>query len=144
MSKTAIGIAAALTSVAVATPAGAAPLSVRDSFRIGTGGTIFCSAQTLATDPVLKGMFDAGYSVTCRDAALPVGKIFKLTATGDAAARMAAARAGKATCSSPSSTNIRDLGRVETIECKLKDADVGYRVYQYRKGKLLRFSRMST
>ena len=58
MSKTAIGIAAALTTVAAATPAGAASLSVRDS-RIGTGGTIFCSAQTLATDPVLKGMFDA-------------------------------------------------------------------------------------
>ena len=110
--------------------------SACDSFRIGTGGTIFCSAQTLATDPVLKGMFDAGYSLTCRDAALPVGKMFKLTAT-DAAERMAAARAGKATCSSPSSTNIPDLGRVEMIECKLKDADVGYRVYQYRKGKLL-------
>ena len=121
MSKTAIGIAAALTTVAAATPAGAASLSVRDSFRIGTGGTIFCSAQTLATDPVLKGMFDAGYSLTCRDAALPVGKMFKLTATGDAAERMAAARAGKATCSSPSSTNIPDLGRVEMIECKLKD-----------------------
>ena len=29
------------------------------------------------------------------------------------------------------------LGRVEVADCKLKTADVGYRVYQYRKGKLL-------
>ena len=28
------------------------------------------------------------------------------------------------------------LGRVYTLDCKLKDADVGYRVYQVRQGKL--------
>ena len=138
MSKTAIGIAATLTSLAVtAAPAAAVPLSVRDSFRIGTAGTIFCSAQTLAADPGLTGLFDAGYTVTCKDAALPVGKIYKLVATADAAARLDAARAGKATCAAPSSANVLDLGRVETIDCKLKDANVGYRVYRYHKGKLL-------
>ena len=102
MGRTSIGIAAAVTSLAVAGPAEAAPLSVRDSFRIGNGGTIFCSAQTLATDAALKSMFDAGYSITCRDAALPVGKMYKLSASADADARLAAARASKATCSAPS------------------------------------------
>ena len=55
-------------------PSGAAltGLTARDSFRVGTAGTIFCTAQSLATDEALKSMFDAGYSVTCRDAALPV------------------------------------------------------------------------
>ena len=72
MGRTSIGIVAAVTSLAVVGPAEATPLSVRDSFRIGTAGTIFCSAQNVATDAVLKSMFDAGYSITCRDAALPL------------------------------------------------------------------------
>jgi CHAT domain-containing protein len=137
MRNTAIAIAAAISGLTVASSAPAVPLSVRDSFRIGSSGTIFCSAQTLATDSVLKSMFDTGYTVTCRDAALPVGKLYKLSATTDASARLAAARAAKANCSTPVSGNVARLGHLEIIDCKLKDADVGYRVYQYRKGKSL-------
>ena len=135
MRNSVIAIAAAISSLAAAAPGWAAPLSVRASFRIGSSGTIFCSAQTLTTDSVLKGMFDSGYTVTCRDAALPVGKLYKLSASSDAAARLAADRTGKAACSAPTSANVPGLGRVDAIDCKLKDADVGYRVYQYRKGK---------
>lgn len=135
MRKTAVAIAAAISAIGVASPA-ATPLSVRDSFRIGTSGTIFCSAQALATDAVLKDMFDAGYAVTCRDAALPVGKMYKLRASGTVPARLAASRADK-TCSAPGSANLPGLGRVELVDCKLKDEDVGYRVYQYRKGNSL-------
>jgi hypothetical protein len=65
------------------------PLSVRDSFRIGSAGTVFCSAQTLATDPALVGMFDRGYSVVCRDAAQPVGRLYALRQSGDPTARLA-------------------------------------------------------
>ena len=32
---------------------------------------------------------------------------------------------------------MRRLGRVDVIDCKLKDADVAYRAYQLRQGKLL-------
>jgi hypothetical protein len=135
MRRTAIAIAAAIGCVAASAPA-ATPLSVRDSFRIGSSGTIFCSAQNLASDPVLSGMFDAGYSVTCRDAALPVGKIYKLR-SADAPTRLAAARAAAAACSPPSSANVAGLGQVEVVDCKLKDAEVGFRSYQYRQGKLL-------
>jgi len=138
MRNSATAIAAAIAALGLAAPASAAtPLSVRDSFRIGTSGTIFCSAQTLATDAALKGMFDAGYTVTCKDAALPVGKIYKLRDEAGATARLAAARAGQATCSPPTAANVAGLGRVEAMDCKLKDANVGYRVYQYHKGKLL-------
>ena len=137
MRNTAIVIAAAVTILPLAAPASAVPLSVRDSFRIGSSGTIFCSAQTLATDAVLKGMFDTGYTITCKDAALPVGKLYKLSAAADAPARLAASRLGNAVCSAPSVGNVPGLGRVDVIDCKLKDADVGYRVYQYRKGKTL-------
>ena len=56
-------------------------------------------------------MFDAGYSVTCRDAALPVGKMYKLR---DAARPRSAARRRSATiecdCAAPRPANVADLG----------------------------------
>jgi CHAT domain-containing protein len=136
MRKIVLTFAAAACCIAVTASAPAAPLSVRDSFRIGSGGTSFCSAQNVATDKALTNMFDAGYSITCRDAALPVGKMYKLRDVSGGEARLAAARADEVTCSAPGSANVRDIGQVEAIDCKLKDADVGYRVYQVRKGKL--------
>src|SRR3982751_4829450 len=137
MGRTAIGIAAALACLGAPATAPASPLSVRDSFRIGTSGTIFCSAQNLATDAALNGMFDIGYSLTCRDGAAPVGKMFKLRSSGDATARLATARAATADCSAPTSANVADLGRVDVEDFKLNGAGGGYRVYQYQKGKLL-------
>ena len=136
MRKTAIKIAAAIWTIGGAAPLQSAPLSVRDNFRIGQGGTIFCSAQSLATDKALATMFDVGYSVTCRDAALPIGKIFKLRDTSGSAARLAALRAENVSCDTPRAEAVQDLGRVEVIDCKLKDVDVGYRVYQLAKGRL--------
>src|SRR5690348_6651104 len=137
MKRTILAIAAALSFIGAAAPAQAAPLSVRDSFRIGDSGTIFCSAQSSATDSVLGSMFDIGYSVTCRDAALPVGKLYKLRDSAAAAARLAADRAKDAACSAPRSGQLPELGAVEVIDCKLKDAAVAYRAYQLRQGKLL-------
>ena len=136
MGKLVLTFAAAACCIAVTASAPAAPLSVRDSFRIGNSGTSFCSAQSVATDKALNDMFDAGYSITCRDAALPVGKMYKLRDQSSAPARLAAARGDEVACSAPSSANVQDLGQVEMIDCKLKDADVGYRIYQVRKGKL--------
>jgi CHAT domain-containing protein len=136
MVRTAIAVSAALSCLGIAASVPAAPLSIRDSFRVGSSGTIFCSAQTVASDPGLGGMFDIGYSLTCRDAALPVGKMYKLRDVAGAPARLAAARADKVICPAPQSGTINELGAVEVIECKLKDANVGYRVYQYRKGRL--------
>ena len=136
MAKSVLAFAAAACCIAVTASAPAAPLSVRDSFRIGSGGTSFCSAQAVSTDKALTDMFDAGYSITCRDAALPVGRMYKLRDGSSGPVRLAAARAEQVSCSAPSSANVPDLGHVEMIDCKLKDADVGYRVYQLRKGKL--------
>ncbi|HEX2624655.1 MAG TPA: CHAT domain-containing protein, partial [Sphingomicrobium sp.] len=136
MAKSVLTLAAAACCIAVTASAPAAPLSVRDSFRIGNSGTSFCSAQSVATDKALNDMFDAGYSITCRDASLPVGRMYKLRDVSSAPGRLAAARADQVTCSAPLSANIPDLGQVEAIDCKMKDADVAYRVYQFRKGKL--------
>jgi CHAT domain-containing protein/tetratricopeptide (TPR) repeat protein len=136
MRTPALAIAAAITCIGVTASAPAAPpLSTRDSFRIGTGGTIFCSAQNDSSDKALTGMFDVGYSITCRDAALPVGRMYKLRDVAAAPARLAAARTERADCSAPQSGSVPGLGPVEQIECKMKDVDVAYRVYQLRHGK---------
>src|SRR3954452_10834625 len=102
MGRTALSIAAAVTLAAgTASSWAATPLSVRDSWRIGSSGTSFCSAQSLTSDKALTGMFDAGYAITCRDAALPVGKLYKLRESATAAARIAADRADRAACEAP-------------------------------------------
>ncbi|GAA4714022.1 CHAT domain-containing protein [Sphingomonas lutea] len=138
MRTTVIAFAAAVAALVGSAPAslGAQSLSVRDSFRVGSGGTIFCTAQSLATDAGLTDMFDTGYALTCKDAAMPVGKLYKLRGVNQAAARLAGVRADQATCSAPSQGSVAGLGPVQQIECKLKEADVGYRVYQLTRGKL--------
>lgn len=136
--KTHIGLAAALLALSLQPSVAETPLSVRDSFRIGTSGTSYCSAQPLSSDPGLRGMFDVAYSITCRDAVLPVGKIYKLAESrDDPAERLAAARARTVACASPSQESIASLGQASIRECKLAEMDVGYRVIQYRKGRSL-------
>ena len=138
MRTKALAIAAILAALAGAASSFAAtPLSVRDSWRVGSSGSSFCSAQSLTIDKALSGMFDVGYSITCRDAALPVGKLYKLKDTNSAAARIAADRADHAICEQPRRQVISGIGPVDVIECKLKDADVLYRAYELRRGHLI-------
>lgn len=133
MRKAGIALAALVFSVAAPQRATAAPLSVRDSFRIGTAGSSFCSAQPVANDPALVGMFDMAYSITCKDAALPVGKLYMFR-SGNPAQRLSAIRAKESTCKASKPGTVEGLGAVGVIDCKLSDADVGYRVYQYVRG----------
>jgi CHAT domain-containing protein len=137
MRKRFIAAIAALTSIGGAASAPATPLSVLDTFRIGNTGTVYCSAQSIATDKGLAGMFDNGYSVTCRDAALPVGKLFKLRDAAIGAQRLAAIRGAAADCSAPHQADVPTIGRVDVIDCRLKDADVAYRAYQLVRGGVL-------
>ena len=128
-----IAAIAALVSLPVfasAPKAPSAPVSVLDSFRIGSSGTVYCSAQSLDTDKALTGMFDSGFAVTCRDAVLPVGKLYKLRSPADAKRRIEALRQETATCSAPHDTTVADLGRIEAIDCRLKNADVAYSAYE--------------
>jgi CHAT domain-containing protein len=135
MRKAVIALAALIVAPVALPVAAAAPLSVRDSFRIGTSGSSYCSAQPVANDAALVGMFDAAYSITCRDAALPVGKLFNLRGA-DGSARLASARRDVA-CGQAHPGTIEGLGAVQVIDCKLPDADVGYRVYEYVRGQQL-------
>ena len=138
MSRIGIAFAAVAAAVVPLVHADAEPLSVRENFRIGTGGNIMCSAQSLGRDEGLAGMFDRGYSVICRDATAPVGLIYALKdGAKDPSTRLSTLRADRATCQGQTEGSIEELGRVEIIECKLNDADVGYRVYQTRRGSTI-------
>ena len=83
---------------------------------------------------MLVGMFDNGFSITCRDAALPVGKIYVLRSGPTPFARAATARSSTVRCGAARPDTVADLGHVEVVDCTLLNADVGYRVYQYRSG----------
>ena len=140
MTRTSFGLTAAGLIALVAGTASswaATPLSVRDSWRIGNAGTSFCSAQSLTSDKALSGMFDAGYAITCRDAALPVGKLYKLRDNDGPTARIAADRNDRATCTQSQRGGIAGLGSIDVTECKLKGADVAYRAYEVRRGKII-------
>jgi len=50
------------------------PFSVRSSFRLGSEGVV-CTAQVAPRDPRLIAMFDRAYTLSCRDAAGPVGTL---------------------------------------------------------------------
>jgi CHAT domain-containing protein len=120
-------------------PAAAQKVSVADTFRIGSGGGVLCTAQSLALDAAFGDMFDRGYAIVCRDAAVPVGHLYALKARGggDPADRLAAGRAARAECDPAKPVAVEGLGEVQQLDCRLREADVGYRVYQLRRGRTL-------
>jgi CHAT domain-containing protein len=110
-------------------------ISALDSFRIGSGAGVLCTAQSQLTDPAFTDMFDRGYSLVCRDAAVPVGQIYALRDRGaDPLLRLAAIRAERAACEAATAGELPGLGAVETLSCRLASADIGYRVYVKRVG----------
>lgn len=128
--------AAAAAWLAAGTAAQAEPIGARDSFRIGSGGSALCTAQALLADRALLDMFDRGYAILCRDAALPVGHVYALrTRGGDPLPRLAALRAERASCRAGAGEAVDGIGPVETLDCRLNAADVGYRVYFHRSGR---------
>jgi CHAT domain-containing protein len=133
-------VSLAALSIALAAPAAAQEGSIgtRDSFRIGSGGAVVCTAQNQLTDPGLADMFDRAYAITCRDAAVPVGKLYALKLRkADPAARLAEARTATAQCQPAAADTIEGLGAVSKSECKYNAADIGYRVYAAQEGDTL-------
>jgi tetratricopeptide (TPR) repeat protein len=126
--------AALVTAGCLAAPgAGAQSISLRDNFRLGSGAGVLCSAQLSSSDKVATGMFDRGYSIVCRDAATPVGRLYALRQSGaDPAERLATLRAERAECGPFRSEKVDDLSAVAVADCTLKDQKVGYRTYLLR------------
>ena len=128
-------VALASATALMASGAEAQPISLKDSFRLGSGAGVLCSAQISSTDKSLSDMFDRAYAIVCRDAAVPVGRLYALRIAGeDPSARLAGLRADKADCSTPRQEQIESLGTVEAVDCTTKDTKVPYRAYSWRKG----------
>jgi hypothetical protein len=122
LNKRALGVAAALcAALAAGGGAGAQGLGVRQSFRIGSGTGTLCTAEAQIQSPAYGTMFDRGYQIVCRDAAVPVGQLYVLRTRGgpDPVPRLAALRAGKATCQGSETIQIEGLGPVEALTCRL-------------------------
>lgn len=131
-------LAATALAGTAASAAALQQVSLMDSFRIGTGGSAICTAQSMASGAALTDMFDRGWSIVCRDAAVPVGQLYALrTRAGDPLARLAELRAQHATCGNVESQTIEGLGSVSALSCTLDETDVGYRVYWKPEGGVL-------
>ena len=115
-----------LASAVAAPPAIAADsLSLIDSFRIGNAG-VLCSAQSQAADPALKGLFDRGYRIICRDAAAPVGSLYVLRS---------GAPALPAGCPVPAAASVSGLPGVQVSRCTIDG--LGHVRYQVTRGRTL-------
>ncbi len=118
----------ALAALGAVGAASAQPVSLRDTFPIGAGPGIVCTAQAAPTDPVLSDMFDRAYRIVCRDAAAPVGQVYALRTRGDGPARL---RSGRSDCSAPERVAIEGVGEVEAATCAER------RRYTLRRGNTL-------
>lgn len=92
--------------------------SLVDSFRLGTGGDTLCQVQRVGVDPRAPGLFDRAYSIVCRDAAAPIGRLYAVrTDGGRAEARIAAGRADVGQCAPADAVTLTDVGTVVTQRC---------------------------
>ena len=123
--------AVALPAVADANPT---PLSVRDSFTIGNREGIECAVQAQPLDPAAPGTFDRAYTITCRDAAAAVGRLYALRGGSERLAPLAKLRASKADCQP--GTQRAESGVLVTA-CKLRGSGADYSVYQVQSGRTL-------
>ncbi|MGE5723151.1 MAG: CHAT domain-containing protein, partial [Sphingomonadales bacterium] len=104
----------------------------------GSGGTAVCSAETLSGDTVLSDMFDRGYSVACRDASVPIGRLYALRLrNGDPAVRLAGDRKDRVTCDAPQPERAEGLDDLTRASCRTTDTNVPYEVYSKRLGNTL-------
>ena len=139
MSRIAIGLA--LTAAAVSglpAAAGAVPLSARDSFRIGSGGSVLVHRRDPRRRPRAVGNVRPRLCDRVprrRGAGGPdLRAASERARPGAASGRV---RDEQAVCGAPANAPLEGVGAVEVTDCKLKGADVVYRVYQARKGAIL-------
>lgn len=121
----------------VAAGARALPVSVNSSFRLGSSGVV-CTAQLAQRDPRLTAMFDRAYTLSCRDAAGPVGtmiavkRVLAIDAVPDVGAA-ASAGSGRV-CGAIGRINIAALGEARAMVCRDRANGLDYRRYGLQRG----------
>lgn len=140
--KRAIGFLAAFaglggTLAPVDLAAKTVPISVRSSFRLGSAGVV-CSAQVAPRDPRLLAMFDRAYTLSCRDAAGPVGTLVAVRRAYPVDAPVVdgiAAAAGQSrACGGAGQVMIEGLGAVDAMICRDPGSGLDYRRYALKRG----------
>ena len=112
--------------------------SIADSFRLGTGGGVLCQVQAKSKDLAIRDIFDRAWSIVCRDAISPIGKLYALRGTPtEALARLSELRQSSTVCSTQAQETVEDLGQVSALGCRLTGAPVSYKVLSLSKGKIL-------
>ena len=133
-----VSLALAAFGLAATTPALAQfsdlPVSVRDSFPLGSGGNALCQVQSRAQDAAIAGPFDRAWAVVCRDSALPVGYVFALRG-GDAVARLATRRAVQVDCAGATSAASSLVEGGSESACRWRDPALPYSVASVVKGR---------
>ena len=122
--------------LACAVPVGAQtaqPLSIRSSFRIGSSG-VTCTAQNSPSDPRLKGMFDRGYLLSCRDAAGSIGSLIAVRRQVSLGAEPTALAGVTIECGQAGSAQLDGLGTVASVNCRDPRSQVDYRRYAIERG----------
>lgn len=128
LAGTALGaLALALTATAAAAQS-TAPLSVRNTFRIGSSG-VACTAQNAPLDPRLKGMFDRAYRLSCRDAAGAIGSLIEVRRAVSLADEPTGLAGVSLDCGTAGRADLQAVGSVETVTCRDGKSNVDYRRY---------------
>ncbi len=130
-------ICASLTAMALACSPAAAlakgtPVSLRDSFPIGSSEGILCQVQDRSIENKAKAsMFDRSWAVVCRDSARPVGYVFaSRSSTEDLLERVARQREEAVSCQG--STEDAVVSGFRHDGCRLAAEPVAYSVFKGR------------
>ncbi|HEY0958865.1 MAG TPA: CHAT domain-containing protein [Novosphingobium sp.] len=131
-----IALSCALSAGSVAQAQATRP-SLQESFRLGNARGALCQMQSQSSDPALGTMFDRGWTIVCRDAARPIGQAYALRGENVAATRLAASRDLAVACETGETRRqVGELNDVAVSECRLAEANIGYRIYRVRIGKV--------
>ncbi|HUQ13912.1 MAG TPA: CHAT domain-containing protein [Novosphingobium sp.] len=135
------GLGAIALAATISGPASAqseASLAARNSFRIGSSG-VACTAQNAPTDARLRGMFDRGYRLTCRDAAGSIGSLIAVRRELSPETELSAIALGEIDCGAVARATVDGLGAVDTVTCRDPQSQVDYRRYAVERGGVTYF-----
>ncbi|HTH27945.1 MAG TPA: CHAT domain-containing protein [Sphingobium sp.] len=140
MSRKSLALCLAISCAVTSIPAAwAQPVSIRNSFRVGTSG-VACSAQVAPADKRLDGMFDRSYRLTCRDAAGSIGTVIAVRHDIDPALPALGMGSDKLQCRAPEKIDVAGIGTASMVLCHDPAQTVDYRRYLVRKGKTRYFA----
>ena len=132
--RTLTSVALGALAIAIASPASAdTPLSVRNSFRIGSSG-VACTAQSTPSDPRIVGMFDRAYKLSCRDAAGAIGSLIAVRRPLKLAAEPSGLGLAGLSCGQAGRAVVSGIGSVDMVTCRDGKVDVDYRRYAVERG----------